>query len=91
MTAFLDSHAHLADPAFDADRESVIENARAAGAVGVVCIGAVIQQDLDDFVAVRTHGFDQGAFAQRAALVDVGFLFQQVAHDRRIAVRGSEG
>ena len=36
---FLDSHAHLADPAFDIDREQVITRARAAGAVAVVSIG----------------------------------------------------
>lgn len=36
---FLDSHAHLADPAFDPDREAVIARARAAGAVAVVAIG----------------------------------------------------
>jgi TatD DNase family protein len=36
---FLDSHAHLADPAFDSDREEVIERARAAGAEAIVCIG----------------------------------------------------
>jgi TatD DNase family protein len=39
MTTFLDSHAHLADPAFDADRDDVIARARQTGAVGVVCIG----------------------------------------------------
>ena len=39
MTAFLDSHAHLADPAFDDDREAAIARARDTGAVGVVCIG----------------------------------------------------
>ena len=36
---FLDSHAHLADPAFDADRELVIARARAAGAVALISIG----------------------------------------------------
>ena len=36
---FIDSHAHLADPAFDADRDEVIARARAAGAHAVVCIG----------------------------------------------------
>ncbi len=40
--AFLDSHTHLADPAFDADREAVIERARAAGARALVCIGESI-------------------------------------------------
>jgi TatD DNase family protein len=36
---FLDSHAHLADPAFDPDRRDVISRARAAGAAAVVVIG----------------------------------------------------
>jgi TatD DNase family protein len=39
---FIDSHAHLADPAFDADREIVVENARAAGADAIVCVGESI-------------------------------------------------
>jgi TatD DNase family protein len=36
---FIDSHAHLADPAFDEDREAVIARAFAAGAAAIVCIG----------------------------------------------------
>lgn len=36
---FLDSHAHLADPAFDPDRDTVIARARAAGAAAIVAIG----------------------------------------------------
>ena len=39
MRGFIDSHAHLADPAFDADRDDVIARARDAGAAGIVCIG----------------------------------------------------
>lgn len=35
---FIDSHAHLADPAFDADRDDVIARARQTGAAGMVCI-----------------------------------------------------
>ena len=42
MTMFIDSHAHLADPAFDADRDAVIERALAAGARAIVCIGESI-------------------------------------------------
>ena len=42
MTTFIDSHAHLADPAFDADREQVIVRARQTGAAAVVCIGESI-------------------------------------------------
>lgn len=36
---FIDSHAHLADPAFDADRDAVIARARSAGGEAVICIG----------------------------------------------------
>jgi TatD DNase family protein len=36
---FVDSHAHLADPAFDADRDAVIARAGDSGAAAVICIG----------------------------------------------------
>jgi TatD DNase family protein len=39
MPAFADSHVHLADPAFDADRDAVIVAARDAGARALICIG----------------------------------------------------
>jgi TatD DNase family protein len=42
MTTFIDSHAHLADPAFDADREETIHRARVTGAAAIVCIGESI-------------------------------------------------
>ena len=40
---FIDSHAHLADAAFDGDRDAVISRARGAGAVAVVCIGESLE------------------------------------------------
>jgi TatD DNase family protein len=58
MTTFLDSHAHLADPAFDADRDGVIEDARAAGAVGIVCIGeSIAAGERAAALAERHRGF----------------------------------
>ena len=39
---YIDSHAHLADPAFDDDRDVVIARARDAGAVCIVSIGESI-------------------------------------------------
>src|SRR5438045_477280 len=38
-SVFIDSHAHLADPAFAGDRDAVIARARGAGASAIVCIG----------------------------------------------------
>ncbi len=39
MASFIDSHAHLADSAFDADRDAAIERARQAGCAAIVAIG----------------------------------------------------
>ncbi|HEV7991658.1 MAG TPA: TatD family hydrolase [Gemmatimonadaceae bacterium] len=39
MTAFIDSHVHLADPAFDLDRDAAIARARQTGAMALICIG----------------------------------------------------
>jgi TatD DNase family protein len=36
---YIDSHAHLADPAFDADRDLVIDRELGVGARAIVCIG----------------------------------------------------
>jgi TatD DNase family protein len=40
LQGFIDSHAHLADPAFDGDRRDVIGRAKESGAEAVVCIGS---------------------------------------------------
>ena len=52
---FIDSHAHLADPAFDPDRGEVIERARAAGAQAVVAIGESISSALRAASIAREH------------------------------------
>lgn len=43
MATFMDSHAHLADPAFAADADAAVQRARSAGARAVVCIGASVE------------------------------------------------
>lgn len=40
---WLDSHAHLADPALDDAREALLQRARDAGGAGVVCIGESLE------------------------------------------------
>ncbi len=39
MTAFFDSHAHLADPAFADEADTAVARARQTGAEGIVCVG----------------------------------------------------
>ena len=99
MLPFLDSHAHLADPAFDADRDAVIENARAAGAAGIVCIGESIAAGERAARAGRRHpGFvwftagvhphDAAEFDEprdRAAIRDLAM--RGVGRDRRVRAR----
>jgi Mg-dependent DNase len=90
MISFIDSHAHLADPAFDADREAVIERARSAGALAVVCIGESIaaaerSSNLADrhfgflFATAGVHPHDAATFDQR---IDVEAI-------RALVVRGA--
>ena len=58
MADFIDSHAHLADPAFDADRDEVIARARQAGARAVVCIGeSLAAAERARAIAARYPGF----------------------------------
>lgn len=58
MPPFIDSHAHLADPAFDADRDTVIEQARAAGALALVAIGESLgAADRAEAIASAHPGF----------------------------------
>ncbi|HET7373490.1 MAG TPA: TatD family hydrolase, partial [Gemmatimonadaceae bacterium] len=55
MITFIDSHAHLADPAFDADRDEVVERAQAAGALAVICIGESIAAAERSATLAATH------------------------------------
>jgi TatD DNase family protein len=47
MEDFVDSHCHLADPAFAGDRDAVIQRAIQTGAGAMICIGASIAQAAD--------------------------------------------
>lgn len=55
ITGYIDSHAHLADSAFDADRDEVLASARAAGCVGVVCIGETLDAASRAAVVAARH------------------------------------
>ena len=74
MENFLDSHAHLADEAFAGDRDAVIARARDAGAAGIVCIGASIEQAHGSARIAATHpgfvAFTAGIHPHDAATFD---------------------
>lgn len=76
MTEFIDSHAHLADPAFDDDRDAVITRARQTGAQAIVCIGeSLAAADRAAQVATANEGFcyhTAGVHPHDAATFDAG-------------------
>jgi TatD DNase family protein len=55
MATFVDSHVHLADEAFNDDREAVIERARQTGARALVCIGESIAAAARAQAIARDH------------------------------------
>ncbi len=58
MARFIDSHVHLADPAFDDDCDALIEGARVTGAVALICIGESLgAADRAEVIAARWPGF----------------------------------
>ncbi|HWC05013.1 MAG TPA: TatD family hydrolase [Methylomirabilota bacterium] len=72
----VDTHAHLHDPAFDADRSAVLARARAAGVTGFLTIGtdvgtseaavALAATEPDVYAAVGIHPHDARAAAAPA-------------------------
>ncbi len=81
----VDTHAHLHDGAFDADRAAVVARARAAGVGGFLTIGtdvetseaavALAAQEADVYAAVGIHPHDAGG-ADGAAIERIAALAQ---------------
>ena len=74
MASFLDSHAHLVDAAFDADRDAAIERARLTGCAAIVAIGTSPADSREALDLARSHpGFvfsSAGLHPHDAALFD---------------------
>jgi TatD DNase family protein len=90
MASFVDSHVHLADAAFDADRLDVIERARLTGARALVCIGesvaaaeraSAIAASCPGFVSFTAgvHPHDAHAFDAQRDLAAIGGLVERGA------------
>jgi TatD DNase family protein len=89
MTPFIDSHAHLADDAFDTDRDEVVARARAAGAEAIVCIGESLDAAARARDLARRHAgvvaFTAGVHPHDAA------AFDPIGDPERIAAMVSAG
>ena len=58
MAPFVDSHVHLADAAFDDDRDAMIERARQTGARALFCIGeSIAAAERAERIAAAHPGF----------------------------------
>ncbi len=55
MASFIDSHAHLADAAFDSDRTQAIDRARGTGCEGIVAIGTTPEDSRAALELAREH------------------------------------
>jgi len=54
-TRLVDAHAHLCDPAFDADRDAVLERARVAGVAAIVAVGEDLADARRNLELARTN------------------------------------
>ena len=51
----VDTHAHICDPLFDADREEVLRNAAAAGVGAVIAVGENISDARKNIEQAEAH------------------------------------
>ena len=55
MASFIDSHAHLVEASFDADRDAAIDRARQTGCAGIVAIGTSPADSRASLDLARAH------------------------------------
>lgn len=91
-----DTHAHLCDPAFDADRAAVVERARQRGVEAVVAVGeTLVDAEKNLALAAEYPGFVRPAAGLFPTVLDEGEA-QAVeglirAHRRHLAAIGEVG
>ena len=86
---FVDSHAHIDGPEFDADRDEVIQRARAAGVSTILNIGTgdphsgaleraveLAEKHKDIYAAIGTHPHDARLFDDKAEQRITGLIKQ---------------
>src|SRR5882724_7793680 len=86
---FIDSHAHVDGPEFDADRDEVIQRARDAGVSAILNVGTgdphsgaleraieLAEKHKDIYTAIGTHPHDARLFDNKAEQLITGLLKQ---------------
>jgi TatD DNase family protein len=94
--ALFDTHAHLDQTDFDADREAVIERAQAAGVATLLAVGVTAESSRKCLAIAQQH---PGVFATAAIhpnyLAEAGegdfAVIQQLASDPRVVAIGETG
>src|SRR5258708_29418143 len=88
MAMFIDSHVHLADPAFDEDREDVLARALQSGARAVICIGESLAAAARARAISGGHPgvafFTAGIHPHDAAGFDPARDVEQIRHECRL-------
>ncbi len=84
MKLLVDTHAHLCDPVFDADRDLVLERARAAGISAVISVG----ENLED-AEKNLRLAEQHPMIRPAAGLYPTFLDLELAEKMRALIRNN--
>lgn len=91
----IDTHAHLQDSKFDADRAAVIDRARAAGISTIVNVGCDVGDSLRALEIAREYRLyaSVGIHPHEAkdAPADIGAAFEPFLRDARIVAIGEAG
>jgi len=91
----IDTHAHLCDSAFDADRAEVLSRARAAGVAGVVCVGESLEDARKNLVLAQEDPLllpAAGLYPDRFDLGEAEALIQLIRKERgRLVAVGEVG
>lgn len=91
----IDSHAHVHDPAFDADRAAVVERARAAGISRIVTVGCDLEDSRRALETAKRYGIEAsiGIHPHEAkdAPEDVAAAFAPLLDEREVVAIGETG
>lgn len=95
MPAFIDTHAHVHDKAFDPDRDAVIERMRAAGVTTAITVGCDIADTERALETAARYGLYVSAgihpHEAKDAPADIRAAFEPFLRNERIVAIGEAG